>query len=217
MINLKNCRVIIREQKKNSVLADTVILGHNLLTNIIKVRASAMAYRPKEPVGLLVFLENKIYSYLGTVQGAVIANEMSIALYDEAQKKGRKNKIAYIYTYQLNCVEPEKWKILELLEYDKKWLEYITKNRMEAHEDDYDIVYDRMADKRYPDLTNAIEAFYFGEKEATEVVQMIRWKKEADQYCFKNEKALSLLEREEVWIQKMDDNGRWTQERGEID
>ena len=75
-----------------------------------------------------------------------------------AQKKGRKNKIAYIYTYQLNCVEPEKWKILELLEYDKKWLEYITKNRMEAHEDDYDIVYDRMADKRYPDLTNAIEA-----------------------------------------------------------
>ena len=31
-----------------------------------------------------------------------------------AQKKGRKNKIAYIYTYQLNCVEPEKWKILEL-------------------------------------------------------------------------------------------------------
>ena len=60
MINLKNCRVIIREQKKNSVLADTVILGHNLLTNIIKVRASAMAYRPKEPVGLLVFLENKI-------------------------------------------------------------------------------------------------------------------------------------------------------------
>ena len=85
MINLKNCRVIIREQKKNSVLADTVILGHNLLTNIIKVRASAMAYRPKEPVGLLVFLENKIYSYLGTVQGAVIANEMSIALYDEEQ------------------------------------------------------------------------------------------------------------------------------------
>ena len=81
MINLKNCRVIIREQKKNSVLADTVILGHNLLTNIIKVRASAMAYRPKEPVGLLVFLENKIYSYLGTVQGAVI---------DEEQKKGRK-------------------------------------------------------------------------------------------------------------------------------
>ena len=134
-----------------------------------------------------------------------------------AQKKGRKNKIAYIYTYPLNCVEPEKWKILELLEYDKKWLEYITKNRMEAHEDDYDIVYDRMADKRYPDLTNAIEAFYFGEKEATEVVQMIRWKKEADQYCFKNERALSLLEREEVWIQKMDDNGRWTQERGEID
>ena len=71
--------------------------------------------------------------------------------------------------------------------------------------------------KRSPDLTNAIEAFYFGEKEATEVVQMIRWKKEADQYCFKNERALSLLEREEVWIQKMDDNGRWTQERGEID
>lgn len=62
-----------------------------------------------------------------------------------------------------------------------------------------------------------LKHFYFGEKEATEVVQMIRWKKEADQYCFKNEKALSLLEREEVWIQKMDDNGRWTQERGEID
>ena len=90
MINLKNCRVIIREQKKNNVLADTVILGHNLITNIIKVRASAMAYRPKGPVELLVFLENKIYSYLGTVQGAVIANEMSIALYDGEQKKGRK-------------------------------------------------------------------------------------------------------------------------------
>ena len=43
----RNKNIIIREQKKNSVLADTVILGHNLLTNIIKVRASAMAYRPK--------------------------------------------------------------------------------------------------------------------------------------------------------------------------
>ena len=70
MINLKGCRVIIREQKKSNLLADTVILGHNLITNIIKVRASAMAYRPKEPVELLVFLENKIYSYLGNVQGA---------------------------------------------------------------------------------------------------------------------------------------------------
>ena len=54
MINLKNCRVIIREQKKNSVLADTVILGHNLLTNIIKVRASAMAY-PERTSGTACF------------------------------------------------------------------------------------------------------------------------------------------------------------------
>ena len=90
MINLKNCRVIIREQKKNSVLADTVILGHNLLTNIIKVRASAMAYRPeRNQSGPLVF-ENKIYSYLGTVQGAVIANEMSIGNVAANGEKGRK-------------------------------------------------------------------------------------------------------------------------------
>ena len=63
MINLKNCRVIIREQKKNSVLADTVILGHNLLTNIIKVRASAMAYRPKEPVDCLFSGEQNIFLF----------------------------------------------------------------------------------------------------------------------------------------------------------
>lgn len=48
---------------------------------------------------------------------------------------------------------------------------------------------------------------------AEEVIKEIRWNNsKADQYCFKNEKALSVLEKSNLIIQYRDSLGRWRQE-----
>lgn len=52
-----------------------------------------------------------------------------------AQRKARDKYVAYIYSYQLDFSEEKGWRILELLKYDQKWLDFIAKNRMEGEQD----------------------------------------------------------------------------------
>lgn len=73
-----------------------------------------------------------------------------------AQKRGDKVKKAYIYCYDVADVQTDSLKILELLQYDQKWLEFISKNRIEGRESDYDIIHDRIADNQYLEISNTL-------------------------------------------------------------
>lgn len=132
-----------------------------------------------------------------------------------AQKKAHIGNKAYIYGYSVEHIDVSEWKILELLEYDEKWVEFISRCRIEGMEPDYDIVYDRMADSQFDSLSEELQAYMEQKATADKVIEKIKWKKEyeADQYCFKNKNSLELLKDREVYVLEKDESGIWRMER----
>lgn len=130
-----------------------------------------------------------------------------------AQKKGERFGKAYIYIYDVSHHLSAGLKILELLQYDAQWVDLIARSRIEGYEPDYDIVYDRMADNQYSGIADILQRYRNHETGWQEVIRQIKWKDfEADQYCFKSEKALLLLQRKMVIVQHRDTSGLWRQE-----
>lgn len=132
-----------------------------------------------------------------------------------AQKKSDKKGIAYIYRYDVKEIPDTGMKILELLKYNKEWVDFTCKSRIEGLETDHDIIYDRMADSMYSDISEALQEYMDNEINAEQVVKRIKWKNpDADQYCFKSEKALSYLCNRQVFVQYKATYGKWIQESG---
>lgn len=131
-----------------------------------------------------------------------------------AQNRARtKSKTkTYIYSYGINLIDESNWNILELLQYDQKWVDFITESRMTGKESEYDIIYDRIADNQFSEISEILRSYNNSEINAETVIEKIKWNNDdADQYCFKNERALSLLKDRQVIIQYKDDIGRWNQ------
>lgn len=132
-----------------------------------------------------------------------------------ARSKGRNNAEAYIYCYELAEEYKNKLEVLELLYYDKTWLDFIADSRLLGKETNYDLIYDRMADNTYLALSDSIVRYRRGEVEAHEVIKLISWKtKAADQYCFKTEKAISCLKLSKIIHKKKLQNEQWIVEKG---
>lgn len=131
-----------------------------------------------------------------------------------AQRKGYNNSKAYIYCYEVKKTNDTTIKVLELLQYNQRWLDFICQSRIDGKESDYDIIYDRIADNQYSEISNLLHDYREKKKSCDEVIDMIKWTNtKADQYCFKSIKSLSLLERVKVIVQNKASDGRWLQER----
>lgn len=131
---------------------------------------------------------------------------------EQATKWSQKGKIkeAYVYMYMVKNLEYDKYNILELLEYNLEWLDFITKNRMNGGISNYDIIYNRLADNTYQNLSESIRKYYRNEVSAAEVLNKIKFKDTAkDQFCFSSKKAISLLHRESTIIMKKNLDGKW--------
>lgn len=127
-----------------------------------------------------------------------------------AQKKAYQKEYTYIYSYRIAPVNTDEWDILELLRYDQTWLDFICQSRMRGKETGYDIIYDRMADNQYTEISKVLQNYYSGKISADNALEKIKWTDfSADQYCFKNERALSLLQDRQMFIQYRDSKGRW--------
>ena len=128
-----------------------------------------------------------------------------------AQRKARNENKAYIYRYKVGNVEANRWRILELLSYDKAWVDFISKCRIDGQEEAYDIVYDRMADNQVNDISEALQRYIAHEISAEDVIEKVKWKDtyNADQFCFKNEEALELLQGRQVTVLVKDETGKW--------
>lgn len=128
------------------------------------------------------------------------------------QNKARMRTITYIYSYGLDVINENKWNILELLQYNQKWVDFITESRITGKESEYDIIYDRMADSQFAEISEILQSYNDSEITVEKVIEKIKWHNHsADQYCFKNERALSLLTDKQVIIQYKDNRGIWKQ------
>ena len=112
----------------------------------------------------------------------------------------------YIYECELNdslLEERNDLKIKALLEYNTEWLDFIVSCRIKGYEPQYDIVYDRMADNTYKNLSELLIRYYNDVINPQVVISKVRWKnKEFDQYYFKTDKALKylrIISKEEVY------------------
>lgn len=134
--------------------------------------------------------------------------------YAWATKKGGRSlespQKCWIYAYSIQTI-PESFKIFELLEYNAEWLDFVTACRMYGIVTDFDIVYDRMADSQYKELTEAIRNYGNKEIPSEEALKRIQFKshKKRDQYCFKTDRAIALLKRTETFEMIRDSNGDW--------
>lgn len=108
-----------------------------------------------------------------------------------------RNCIAYVYEYEFDMDSAKELNVLQLLEYNKEWLDFITPNRHEGEDKIvYDLIYDRMADGTGDELAVNIDLYWHKEKTAEEVLSAIKFRdSKFDQYCFKSKKALGCLER----------------------
>ena len=90
------------------------------------------------------------------------------------------------------------YRIKTLTKYNKEWLEFVIDCRIDLEEPPYDIVYDKMADNRYPELVMAMEKYHDGELSLMRTLSMIQsHDKYADQYCFKSKAALGTIHSKE--------------------
>ncbi len=81
-----------------------------------------------------------------------------------------------------------------MLDYNKEWIDVIAQSRITGKEFDYDIIYDRIADNRFNEISDLLQAYYYKKMKDTEVINKIKWNNgNGDQYCFKTEKAVELL------------------------
>lgn len=111
-----------------------------------------------------------------------------------AMKKA-KDDTCWIYKYEVETI-PSTLTVLELLQYDTKWLDFIVANRIHGVDHAYDIIYNRMADNQFPVLTNLIQQYANHMVKAQFVLDNIAFKYEnRNQFCFKTEAAISILKR----------------------
>jgi len=129
-----------------------------------------------------------------------------------AQKKAGSKTVTYIYCYKIQDICEREWKILELLKYDKTWIDFITESRINGIETEYDIIYDRIADSQFDKISDTLIKYNKERITSQKAIELIKWKKDdGDQYCFKTEKALTLLKRENIIVQHFINN-KWEQE-----
>lgn len=133
-----------------------------------------------------------------------------------AQSKARRKNKTYIYRYDMAALTDSSWKILELLQYNKMWMDFICKSRIDGYESDHDIIYDRIADNKYPAIAETLLKYYTKEISADAAISKIQWNGPyADQYCFKSARSLSLLKNRVILVQYKDSAGRWRQQKYE--
>lgn len=93
--DLKNCRVLIKDVEGKRLLADTRITDYDIYKNIAKIRPSSLTVKAEEvkngPISALVFCDNGLYEYSGSLRIVLIANEVEIKLFSGKQKESRKH------------------------------------------------------------------------------------------------------------------------------
>ena len=89
--NLKNSRVLIKDIKKNQVIADTTIKTYDAHASILTVRVSSLVTPTEGKVSLLIFDNDRILEFEGILRRPVIANDVDIYLASGKEKEDRKH------------------------------------------------------------------------------------------------------------------------------
>ena len=78
-----------------------------------------------------------------------------------------------------------------MTQYNKELLDFVTNSRYKKQDNDYELIYDRMADSTSAEITDALELYYLGKLSVFQALDAIRVRNiKHCQYCFKSEKII---------------------------
>jgi hypothetical protein len=105
----------------------------------------------------------------------------------------RKSGVATVSIYDFDIAQAEQpLNICHFMEANSKWLEFVKENRLKQYAgEEYDIVVGAVAND---DVLPTIILYINGQLDRELTVSALKTKKLVDQYCFKSEKALALLQ-----------------------
>ena len=115
-------------------------------------------------------------------------------LYEQAVKWcgkfKRRGKDGIISKYKYDEKRKMELKILEFDSYSEEWLDFILNCRRGKDSTDYDLVVGGVANDK---VFNTVELFFDGLIDKREAIKRLRYEKPNLQFCFRTDKALSLL------------------------
>ena len=108
-------------------------------------------------------------------------------------------KEAYVSVYEINDEEIHKLNILRFSVPDAEWLRFVVKNRSgQADDGNWDIIAGPVANDQ---TSPVIELYLDGMYDEEEAIRRLLPQKLKDQFTFKTERAIALLQFREVLLQ----------------
>lgn len=113
--------------------------------------------------------------------------------YEQAVKWAtrKSSRHGYVYTYEIRqslVSDTQTYKIKALTQYNKEWLDFVTNSRYKKQDNEYELIYDKMADSTSAEITDAMELYYLGKLSVFQALDILRVRNiKQCQYCFKTE------------------------------
>lgn len=112
------------------------------------------------------------------------------SLYEQAEKYAqrfkRRGQQAWLNTYEF-IVDFEKWNVLQFNEYDKQWLDFVSKCRSGEDVGAYDIVIGGIANDK---VILTLDRYFGGEISQNEALGLLQYEKPNIQYCIRSEQMM---------------------------
>lgn len=86
---IKNRRILIKDTKDGSIIADTKILRFDSRANSVVISADSLAVKKHYNISAYVFAEECLYEFFGTIRGAMVENEIEVFLGKSKTKEDR--------------------------------------------------------------------------------------------------------------------------------
>lgn len=86
---LKNRRILIKNTEDGQIIADTKIIRFDSLTNSVHISADSLSDRKYYSISAIIFAEECLYEFCGTIRGALVDNEIEVLLGKSTEKEDR--------------------------------------------------------------------------------------------------------------------------------
>lgn len=103
-----------------------------------------------------------------------------------ARRFQRRKKEAWLNSYEFDF-ERNEWKVCVFKEYDRKWLDFISKCRASKDDSDYDMVIGGIANDR---VVRTLDRYFEGELTVEQALGILKYEKPNIQYCIRSQTML---------------------------
>ena len=86
---VKNCRILIRNEEDGQIIADTEIIRFDGRRNSVYISADSLRERKFYHISAYIFEKKCLYEFSGTVRGVLVGNEIEVLLGKSRKKESR--------------------------------------------------------------------------------------------------------------------------------